>query len=196
MRIMCDWDLCVAPTDKGWWEWLCKIDGCYGMALPLTGKDTHYNLALYFPHFKENHGIDPHSYWENPHVYDTLGSVLKSQYVLNRWVRMGNNLSIGSVTKGGHISSKFRHVKRTVDDASFEPGSGNGFFATKEKYLLPCDIAIDDRAENLLHFPDEVQKIYLNTIYSDEALFELKKKPNVIITTISSPWADIQDIIF
>ncbi len=195
MRIMCDWDLCVAPTDVGWWEWLCKIDGRKD-PMPVKGKTTHYNLGEYFAWFKHQHGIDPQSYWDNLHLYDTMGAVEGAARVLNRWGRFGNNISVGSVTRGGHISSKFRHVKRVASDFSFEPGSGNGFFATKEKYLLPCDIAIDDRAENLLHFPDSVEKIYFNTVYDDSALMRLVNKPNVHITTIETPWQDIESILF
>jgi len=119
---MCDWDLCVAPTDVGWWEWLCKIDGRKD-PMPVRGKTTHYNLGEYFAWFKHQHGIDPQSYWDNLHLYDTMGTVEGAGRVLNRWGRFGNNLSVGSVTRGGHISSKFRHVKRVASDFSFEPGS-------------------------------------------------------------------------
>lgn len=194
MRIMCDWDLCVAPTDKLWAKWLGDIDGNY-IELP-KDKTAHYDLSKYYPNFEKDHGIKPHSYWDNPHLYDTMGSVPGAAAVLYERGASGDKMSVGSVTKGGHISSKFRHVKRTLNSFDFDTrGSGNGFFATKEKYLLPCDVAIDDRAENLLMFPDNVLKIYLNTIYMDDSLEELKTKANVIVTSIEHPWMNIRSVL-
>lgn len=194
MRIMCDWDLCVAPTDKGWAKWLGDIDGNH-IQLP-DDKTAHYDLSKYYPNFERDYGIKPHSYWDNPHLYDTMGSVPESACTLCDRGRIGDKISVGSVTKGGHISSKFRHVKRTLCSFDFEtPGGGNGFFATKEKYLLSCDVAIDDRAENLVMFPNNVLKIYLNTIYMDDSLEELKTKENLFITSIDRPWADVNEFL-
>lgn len=194
MRILCDWDLVVAPADVDWKKYLEAVSG-EKIELPVDQKEAEYDLSMYFPDFEKNFGIKPHSFWDNPHLYDTMGTVHGSCEVLNFLGRAGDTISIASHTKGGHFSSKYRHVTRTLKDFDFSRGAGNGFFATKEKYLLPCDIAIDDRAENLVLFPDDVIKVYFNTIYKDPYLEELKTKPNVFITSITDPWQDIYFIL-
>lgn len=181
MKIVCDWDLVVAPLDVAWLEWLVKVSGdCVGFSEAV--KNVDYDLTKYFPGFREKFNIDPYGFLDNPHLYDTMGCIKPMANFLEGVVKEGDNALIASVTKGGHLSSKHKHVLRTLPTIDFGKGSGNGFFATKEKYLLPCDIAIDDRAENLLYFPDHVVKIYYNTMYKDLYLEELKKKPNVVVT--------------
>lgn len=194
MRIVCDCDLVVAPADVPWLAWLNAVSG-ENVVLPATGKTAHYDLSTYFPNFQERFGIDPHSFWDNQHLYDTMGTVPGSVETLNYFGKAGDSLLIASHTKGGHFSSKYRYIKRNLPEFDFGRGTGNGFFATKEKYLLPCDIAIDDRAENLVLFPDHVFKVYFNTIYQDPFLDELKNLPNILITTIQDPWKDIFDIV-
>lgn len=190
MRILCDWDLVVAPADRDWLMYLCRVSGV-NLYLPTDVKEVEYDLSLYFPDFEKDFGINPHSFWDNPHLYDTMGTVKGSAETLNFLANAGDKISIASHTKGGHFSSKYRHVTRVLKDVDFSRGSYNGFFATKEKYMIPCDVAIDDRAENLVLFPDEVMKIYFNTIYKDPYLEELKKLPNVVITDIQDPWGFI-----
>jgi len=187
MRIVCDWDLTVAPSDVHWLNYLNAVSG-QNIVLDKNQKVSHYDLSRYFPDFQETFGIAPHSFWENPHLYDTMDVIPDSAEVINSLAESGSTFLIASVTKGGHISSKYRHIRRSLKSVDFSLGTGNGFFATKEKYLLPCDVAIDDRAENLVLFPDNVVKIYLNTIYADEHLAEMKKLPNVIVTPIENPW--------
>lgn len=190
MRLVCDYDLVVAPADVHWLAWLNAVSGD-NVILPATGKTAFYDLSLYFPDFEQRFGIDPHSFWDTAHLYDTMGTVPGSVETLNYLGEAGDNISIASHTKGGHFSSKFRHMTRHLTSCDFGRGSGNGFFATKEKYLLPCDLTIDDRAENLVLFPDNVMKIYFNTIYLDPYLEDLKSLPNVLITSIANPWEDI-----
>ena len=194
MRIVCDCDLVIAPADVDWLYWLNAVSG-RRVVLPENSKTASYDLSTYFPDFQEEFGIDPHSFWDNPHLYDTMGVIPWANDVLNLAVEQGANLSIASHTKGGHFSSKYRYTTRKLDKVNFGRGSGNGFFATKEKYMLPCDIAIDDRAENLVLFPDNVLKIYVNTIYTDPYFEELKNQENVFITSIVHPWKDINLII-
>lgn len=193
MQIVCDWDLVVAPLDVAWLEWLNKISGL-GVKIDTFTKNADYDLTNYFPGFREEFNIDPYGFLDNPHLYDTMSFVPGMPDFLKYVSRKGSNLLIASVTKGGHLSSKHKHVLRTLDTIDFSKGSGNGFFATKEKYLLPCDIAIDDRADNLLYFPDEVVKIYFNTPYKDNHLEELKKKPNVVITGLEDQWLTCLDV--
>lgn len=193
MRIVCDWDLVVAPLDVAWLEWLNKISGLKVKIDPLT-KSAHYDLTSYFPGFRDEFNIDPYGFLDNPHLYDTMGAVHGMDSFLNKVAMKGDNVLIASVTKGGHLSSKHKHVLRTVDKVDFSKGTGNGFFATKEKYLLPCDIAIDDRAENLIYFPDDVVKIYFNTPYEDHHLEELKKKPNVVVTGLEYQWINCWEV--
>lgn len=190
MRIVCDYDLVVAPADVHWLNWLNAVSG-ENVVLPATGKSSHYDLSRYFPDFEQRFRIDPHSFWDNQHLYDTMGTVPGSVETLNYFGAAGDSIYIASHTKGGHFSSKYRHMTKHLTEVDFGRGSGNGFFATKEKYLLPCDMAIDDRAENLVLFPDHVIKVYFNTKYEDPFLAELKTLPNVLITTIQDPWEDI-----
>lgn len=193
MRVVCDCDLVIAPADIPWLEYLNAVSG-ENVCFNTTQKEVDYDITKYFPDFEKKYGISPMSYWDRAHLYDTMGVIKGADDVLNSLVQRGGHLRIASHTKGGHFSSKYRYINRVLDKVDFGRGTGNGFFATKEKYLLPCDMAIDDRAENLVLFPDDVVKIYLNTIYKDPYLEELKSLPNVIITSIEEPWKDIRDI--
>lgn len=190
MRIVCDCDLVIAPADIKWLDWLNAVSES-NVVLPQGVKECHYDLSHYFPNFEEKFNIHPHAFWDTSHLYDTIGIIKGADDFLNSWVEGGHTLAIASHTKGGHFSSKYRYVKRRLNKVDFGRGTGNGFFATKEKYLLPADIAIDDRAENLVLFPDETLKIYFNTIYMDDYLEELKTMPNVLITSIEDPWKDV-----
>lgn len=194
MRLVCDWDLVIAPADIEWLNWLNAVSRS-NIEFDKTHKTVHYDITKYFPDFKKQFGVDPYSFWDNQHLYDTMGVVPNSTNVVHRIIANGANISIASHTKGGHLSSKYRHVTRSLDKVDFSRTSGNGFFATKEKYLLPCDVTIDDRAENLVLFPDETLKIYFNTIYEDPYLEELKKLPNVIITGLDNQWEEIESIL-
>lgn len=191
MNIVCDCDLVIAPADKAWLAWLNAVSN-KNVSLPTMGKQTPYDLSEYFPDFQEKFGVDPHSFWDNSQLYDMMDEIPGAGQLLRYFAREGDaNILIASHTKGGHFSSKFRYVKRVLPTVDFGRGTGNGFFATKEKYILPCSVAIDDRAENLVLFPDNVLKIYFNTIYEDPYLEELQRLPNVLITSIKNPWLDI-----
>lgn len=193
MRILCDVDLVIAPADKPWLRWLNEVSGRRKSFKDADFQTVEYDLSYYFPGFKEEFGVAPHAFWDQPYLYDTMGVIDNADRVLNTLVGMGHNLTIASHTKGGHFSSKYRYVKKHLKDVDFGVGSGNGFFATKEKYLLPCDVAIDDRAENLVLFPDHVLKIHFGTIYKDDKLEELRTKPNVWELRSDTPWLDIYE---
>lgn len=194
MRIVCDCDLVIAPADVPWLEYLNAVSG-KNIQFNTTRKEVEYDITLYFPNFQNDYGISPMSYWDRSHLYDTMGVIKGANTVLNGWSEQGNFISIASHTKGGHFSSKYRYTNRVLDKVDFGRGTGNGFFATKEKYLLPCKYAIDDRAENLVLFGDDVIKIYFNTIYIDPYLEDLKKCKNVFITSIETPWEDIVEFL-
>lgn len=194
MRILCDWDLVVAPTDVEWLRYLNAVSG-ENVILKQGVKESDYDLSKYFPRFEERFGIRPHAFWDNPHLYDTLGTIAGGVDFLCSRSKRGDKIAIASHTKGGHFSSKYKHVVRNLAEVDFGRGTGNGFFATKEKYMIPCDVAIDDRAENLVLFPDNVMKIYFNTIYKDPYFEELKTLSNVVITSIENPWMDVFNVV-
>lgn len=79
--------------------------------------------------------------------------------------------------------------RETEEFFSLEPGSGHGFYATKNKAGLKLDVIIDDRNEFLNQFGDDVLKIKFWTPYDQSE--ELK----VSIDLETSDWSHIQDFI-
>lgn len=192
MRVVCDCDLVIAPADVKWYNWLCAISG---ESPVIPEYDADYNLANYFPDFEEKYGYNPHSFWDSPYLYHNMPVIKGADKVLGRIALDGGSVLIASHTKGGHFSSKYKYNVLNLKNVNFSRGSGNGFFATKEKYLLPCDMAIDDRAENLVLFPSDVVKVHFKTRYFDPYLDYLKKQENVFITGIDDPWKDIENYL-
>ena len=192
MKVLCDCDLVIAPSDVKWYKWLCALSG---ESPVIPNKDADYNLANYFIDFEKKTGYNPHSFWDSANLYYNMPVINGADKVLDGVSLNGGSILIASHTKGGHFSSKYKYHVDNLKHVDFSRGSGNGFFATKEKYLLTCDLAIDDRAENLVLFPSDVVKVYFKTRYFDPYLDCLKTQQNVFITGIDDPWKDIENYL-
>ena len=195
MRLGIDVDITLVETGKTWWEWLSSeyssrefyyIDDAYRN----MGK-LDYNLSRYFKDCSEDKPkTNPYDFWSKADLYDELNPLPNSVKVIGKLVEAGHEIVFISHSKKGHISSKVRWLKKWFPEADI--GGKGGFIATKEKHFVDVDIMIDDRAENLLKFKDEVVKIYVETIYQDP-LFD--KKGFDFVSEIDNTWKSIETFL-
>lgn len=185
-----DVDLVVAPSDLYWIYWM---DAIYGDKKDFTLKSEdakfNYDTAMYYQNFKEITGVDPYIYWDEAHLYDVMQPIPGSVETLRQIKEDGNNIVFISYTKGDHMASKVRFLKRHYPFVEFNGYSGDGFIATKEKGLVSVDVMVDDRANNLHMFKEEVIKIFYNTIWADN---DFKKERYDLVTSVNNPWEDIK----
>lgn len=191
--IAVDFDLVMYPSDQGWIDWLNKISRVNRQFKYVEGQEKYnYNTSVYYDNFKELTGVDPYSYWDEPHLYDLLKPIDGSVEVLKKVKESGNNVVVVSHCKGDHLSSKARAIKNNYSFIDLNPQSKDGFVATKEKSVVKADVMIDDRYYNLKSFPDETFKIYFNTKWKDE---DFNKSSVDLITSINNPWEDIEEFL-
>lgn len=194
MRLGVDVDLTLVDTGSEWWKWLSNYGNVHTERDILKFKDReclyklNYDLTKYFPDFMEKCLSNPFDFWKQEDLYDNLTPLQNSVEVLRQLVDTGHDIVFISHCHGGHFKSKVDWLKKHFSFTDI--GGKGGFIATKEKYLVNVDVMIDDRIENLLNFPEEVVKIYFNTIYADN---EFVKSDADIITSIDDGWLDIKE---
>lgn len=188
LRIGIDVDLTWVDTGGPWFEWLCKVYGPPSFN-PYALKVVDYNLSKYFPSAGD-HQVKPYDFWEDPFLYDLLHPAPGAVEALEKIVSEGHSAHFISYCKKGHFSSKVRHLKRhTQHFMDLEPGSGHGFYATKNKSMIAVDVIIDDRNAFLNQFGNDVIKIKFDTPYSQDE--ELIATPDLV----TSDWSVIKDFI-
>lgn len=194
MRLGIDVDLTLVDTGSEWWRWLSDCGNYYRERGIFKFKEKEgiskldYDLTKYFPDYEERCRHNPFGFWKQENLYDWLKPLPHSVVVLKQLVEAGHDIVFISHCHGGHFKSKVDWLKRHFPFADI--GVKGGFIATKEKYLVNVDVMIDDRIENLLHFPDEVIKVYFNTIYTDN---DFVRSDVDMITSIDNGWLDIKD---
>lgn len=200
MKIGIDVDLTLVDTGYEWWEWcvqeLSKVKP-FCIEIPSvtrmyddwkeSGKCS-YNFNEEFPSFTETTGLDIFSFWKQDDLYDNIIPLPNSVEVVKQLVEAGHSIVFISHCHGGHFKSKVDWLKKYFPFADI--GGKGGFIATKEKHLVNVDVMIDDRIENLLRFPDEVIKVYFNTIYADN---EFVRSDVDMITSVDNGWLDIKE---
>jgi len=147
-RILVDVDLTVVDLSRTWWRWLelqTKVEKEY----PERGL-VDYDLSTYFPQT-----TDPMDFWRNEGLYD-MGVPIKGSVEALRDLSEEYNIFFASHCKGNHFRSKYRFLDRYFPFME-------GFAATKEKYAVSCDIAIDDRNVFLNSLPAETPKLRFET---------------------------------
>ncbi|ALM02516.1 hypothetical protein KB57_129 [Klebsiella phage vB_KpnM_KB57] len=192
MNIGIDVDLTFVDSGTPWLHWLELMYGVKAdcsLPPPNPQGKTYYNLSKYFPPAKVNQ-LPPYEFWEDPYLYDRLKPRPGAVEAVAAFAEAGHFNQFVSYCKKGHFSSKVRFLKRETEEFfSLEPGSGHGFYATKNKAGLKLEVIIDDRNEFLNQFGDDVLKIKFWTPYDQSE--ELK----VSIDLETSDWSHIQDFI-
>lgn len=192
LNIGIDVDLTFVDSGTPWLHWLELVYGVKADATlpPLNPQGKiYYNLSKYFPPAKVNQ-VPPFEFWEDPYLYDKLKPLPGAVEAVVTWAKAGHFNQFVSHCKKGHFSSKVRFLKRETEEFfSLEPGSGHGFYATKNKAGLKLDVIIDDRNEFLNQFGPEVIKIKFKTPYDQSE--ELK----VSIDLETDNWDEIRDFI-
>lgn len=149
-----DCDLCVCPSDTGWYKWLSER----GQQLYQTGdyEPVPYNLSVLFPTVE-----DPYQYWRELD-YDQFTPIEGSVEALKALSTYFDIVFITQV-KGTHNKSKYYWLEKHFPFME-------GVITTKEKYLMNDSVVamIDDRKEHLVKFEPEkrvlFQTNYLQTV--------------------------------
>lgn len=192
MKIGVDVDLTLVDTGSEWWEWLTTIytsrDFYYLSDTYNNHGKLEYDLTKYFTDCSEKIEGNPFDFWKQDDLYDKLSPLTHSVEVLRQLVEAGHDIVFISYCHGGHFKSKVDWLKKYFPFVDI--GGKGGFIATKEKHLVNVDAMIDDRIENILYFPDEVIKIYFNTIYADN---EFVRSEVDMITSVNNGWLDIKE---
>lgn len=157
--IAVDVDLTVCAIDELWLNWLQHITGTDFNPLGLEG-ELDYNMSNYFSEGLQKAGVDGLDFFRSESAYDYAKPVKGSVEALRTLHEMGYKIVFVSAVKGNHHSSKFRWLKRNFPFMA-------GFVATKEKWLIPCDIFIDDR-NNFLNMVPAKTKIKKLTAYKQD----------------------------
>lgn len=192
LNIGIDVDLTWVDSGSPWIRWMEKVYGVqvnWDLPPKLPSGALYYNVSKYFPPPKE-HQLAPYEFWEEQHLYDSLEPREGAVEALRALVKAGHFAHFISMCKKGHFSSKVRHIKRHTDDfMSIEPGSGHGFYATKNKGMIKVDVIIDDRNSFLNQFGDDVIKIKFDTPYDqDEELIGT-------VDLVTGDWTVIKDFL-
>lgn len=192
LNIGIDVDLTWVDSGTAWILWMEKVYGRrvdWRLPPKLPNGALYYNVSKYFPPHKE-HQLAPYDFWEEQHLYDSLEPREGAVNALRRLVKAGHYAHFISMCKKGHFSSKVRHIKRHTEDfMSLEPGSGHGFYATKNKGMIKVDVIIDDRNSFLNQFGDDVIKIKFDTPYDQDE--ELRSVPDLV----TGHWSVIGDFL-
>jgi len=192
LQIGIDVDLTWVDSGTAWIVWMEKMYNVkVDWTLPPENPQglLYYNVSKYFP-TPSAHQLAPYDFWEEQHLYDGLHPRAGAIEALRDLVAAGHFAHFISMCKKGHFSSKVRHIKRYTEDfMSIEPGSGHGFYATKNKSMLRVDVIIDDRNSFLNQFPDDVIKIKFATPYDQD---EPLRSPPALET---DNWLEIRDFL-
>jgi 5'(3')-deoxyribonucleotidase len=185
MNIGIDIDGVIVNTPNEWVNWIEKVADT---SLPLK---LDYNLEKHVPNFKNDCGLDPFEFWNNHILYDNLYPIFPCIDVIRNIIASGHKVVFISHTKGEHLSSKFRFLKKHFPFLTFGYNGNASYIATKEKNLVNVDLMIDDRFYNLKHFNKDVIKIYLKTKFEDEDFEDNLESKLVSVDLITKEWADI-----
>lgn len=148
----CDVDICLAPSDKGWMEYMKYFNG-FGKVVHRTDGLLEYDLSKMYPTV-----ADPYDYWRTLD-YDQFKPLEGSVEALDALSRHFD-IAFISQAKGFHHKSKYYWLEKHF---SFNVG----VILTKEKWLMKGSVMahIDDRKDHLEKF-DLDQRILFNTPYT------------------------------
>lgn len=161
--LSCDVDLCVCPSDLGWYSWLCdRQKGPQQLCKPSPRLGFHkpgmkfpYNLGDMFETVE-----DPYLYWRELD-YSQFEPIKGSAQALEKLSKYFDIVFI-SAHKGTHGKSKYYWLQKHFPFKT-------GVMLTKEKYLMNNSVVahIDDRKSMLRGFDFE-KRILFNTPYEQE----------------------------
>lgn len=179
--VLCDVDVCVAPSDKWWLTWLEKVTGVKLQ----TGGKLNYDLTQYFKSELEYNNLTGYEFWEQEGLYDNMEPVEGSVEALEAIVEMGGRLVFVSHEMGLHGLSKRRWLDKhfPLATATILTVDKGGF---NSKSLVEGDYIIEDRYDGLKDFTRGVTNgIILNTPY-------IEPKPVEIDYVVCDDWSGIK----
>lgn len=148
----CDVDICLAPSDKGWMEYMKYYNG-FGKVVHRTDGLLEYDLSKMYPTV-----ADPYEYWRtlDYNQFRPLEGSVEALEALSRHF----DIAFISQAKGTHHKNKYYWLK---EHFSFNVG----VLLTKEKHLMKGSVValIDDRLDHLKGF-DYDQRILFKTNYT------------------------------
>jgi 5'(3')-deoxyribonucleotidase len=136
-----DVDQTIVDTAYPWWQWLENISG---KGLPYDVVSSTYDFTKMYETELREMGIDGLDYWRQKNLYDDLEPLPYAVEALELVSKIGDVIFV-SVLKGDHHKSKYYFLKKHFPFMQ-------GLIGTKEKRFVHCDMAIDDRNENLDQF--------------------------------------------
>lgn len=145
--LVCDVDGVVVDLSKQWWEWLVGQSDFNDDPCPIyEDVKKYYDYSIPFNGLVEKDVA--YHFWKRELLYDEAMPVEGSQKAVETFKQAGWDIVFASHCEGIHSKSKWEFLKRNFPVDSF--------MATREKHFLRANIAIDDRAENLVKFPMDV----------------------------------------
>ena len=159
-----DVDICVCPSDKGWWKFLYEQSAIQGL-IPYFDQCTaevpyHYNLSDYYEN--KDKCFD---YWRELDYsqFEPLEGSVEALKALSEYF----DIVFISQHKGQHSKSKYYWLE---EHFTFK----TGVILTKEKWLMKGSVVahIDDRLDHLEKF-DFNQRVLFNTNYTQSAECEV-----------------------
>lgn len=179
--VLCDVDVCVAPSDKWWLTWLERVTGVKLQ----TGGKLNYDLTRYFKSELEYNNLTGYEFWEQEGLYDNMEPVEGSVEALEAIVELGGRLVFVSHEMGLHGLSKRRWLDKhfpfaTATILTVDKGGFNS------KSLVEGDYIIEDRYDGLKDFTwGATNGIILNTPY-------IEPKPVEIDYVVCDDWNSIK----
>lgn len=148
----CDVDICLAPSDKGWMEYMKYFNG-FGKVVHRTDGMLEYDLSKMYPTV-----ADPYEYWRTLDYdqFQPLEGSVEALEALSKYF----DIAFISQAKGFHHKSKYYWLDRHFPFKT-------GVMLTKEKWLMKGSVVamIDDRLDHLKGF-DYDQRILFATNYT------------------------------
>jgi len=148
----CDVDICLAPSDKGWMEYMKYFNG-FGKVVHRTDGLLEYDLSKMYPTV-----ADPYEYWRtlDYNQFKPLEGSVEALDALSKYF----DIAFISQAKGFHHKSKYYWLDRHFPFKT-------GVMLTKEKWLMKGSVVamIDDRLDHLKGF-DFDQRILFATNYT------------------------------
>lgn len=184
-RIICDLDLTVVESDKGWLEWLktsSKIFYEDSYHHDLLNEQVEYYLPSYFELYE---GISPMDYWAENRTYPSVNLLPDAERVIKNLYEAGYDIIFVSFCMSckDQFANKFKFLEKTFDymlpdDLTFIPA--------KKKHYIRGDYIIDDRNQFLKSQPEDVKILKIKTPYTQDYSLD---REHILVEN----WLEIED---
>lgn len=142
----------------------------------VKGLKQPYNLTELF---ELPDGTDGFDFWRDPSLYNGLQPLEHSVEALTKLSEQHDIIFV-SQAKGWHHKSKFKFVEKWFP-------FNKGLVLTKEKFLVRCDVLVDDSLTQLNSMPEDVKCLWFQTDYIQSGVTPNKHMYNV------NNWKDVDE---